>query len=145
MISNFGLFSLRGVQIAIQICCVLGHKELFDFFLNELPIPIGCLTEYIYALLLKSKGIRIPLMADCHLVCFDAIELVMVLNQHQFLECLLPQISMKPAYQSRYTYHAGLWIRKNTAKTAIKRGYRIEPELYQISRWLELAVCFGAS
>ena len=93
--------SLLGVQIATHICCALGQKELFDYSVTELPIPINILTAPISAGFLDGKQIPIKLSENCNICFVDPIEIVMMLNKYQFL---LERIAVTPSFSASYDW-----------------------------------------
>ena len=90
MVSNKGFddagevvsYSGLGVQRAVYICCVLGHNEIFNYFLSELPIPVNFLTKPIVAELLRNKGISFPFTGNNYVACLRLFGTVMGVNQH---------------------------------------------------------------
>ena len=151
-----GSFSLIGVQIAVQICCVLGQKEMFDYFLTELPIPVNLLTTPNSAELFLNKGISFPFTGNNFIVRLGPIEIVMMVNQHEFLGHLLPHIKAHrfitmtdpPLCSSRgimeFLFSSRLRRLQTSSITENKHSYMIEPISSLLIDWLELAVQFDA-
>ena len=138
--------SVLGVEIASRICCALGQKELFYYFVTELQISINILTAPISAGFLDGKQITSQLCENGNIHFVDPIEIVMMLNQNQFLQLLLERIAVNPSFSATYDwlYPVSLLPRQESSTTVNKQSYQIEASCAEIIRWLKLAAQFGA-
>ena len=119
-------------KIALHICCALGHKELFEFLLTNLPVPYRHLPKPIYCEILQEKGISIPLFASFAGLDFGPLEVAIVRNQHALLSALVTCISVKQLLRK----HNQLWTLKKPSSPKAKCCYRIQVEFQDIFGWL---------
>ena len=136
--------SLRGVQIATHICCALGQKELFNYFVTELSISINILAAPISAEFLVGKQIPLQFSENSNLDFVDPIELVVMLNQYQFLQFVLERIAVTPSFGYMWIYPDCILPRVQFSKSVSKQSKEIEASFRQIIKWVILAAKFGA-
>ena len=126
------------MAIALHICSALGHADIIDYLLSELPLQIRQLNTVSNPQRLKAKGIKVQEI-DYYDQELGLIEVALLGNQQDMLGYLLSKLSLLSI--CKIDPHSRLRSTEISDKTLY---YEICAGSMDIGNWFQLAIKCGS-